>query len=268
MRFHEAVPHFDRSLEIDFCPHQLHWRGHTKTFTGDIEGAVKDLAEALKHLPDNVYILKGLAAMLGVLGRLDEAFAAFERLAAIPEALPEAYAACGNLRLETGDLAGARREYRAFLSHQAAELRTWQSPQRVSLPLLHANDDLFNAGHLDHMGAVLLTFDRRLLKAPHALVELATRVKSCRRGGRDAIERQVAAAAAHDMSVLHRRKPLPLEFTGGSEAWVADLHIYRCLLPKQKLLPDDELLHGLLHCAAEPGPDGRLAMIPGPDLVS
>jgi tetratricopeptide (TPR) repeat protein len=263
MRYREAVPHFDRALENDFSPHQLHWRGHTKTFTGDIEGAVEDFTGALEHLPDNVYILKSRAAMLGVLGRNDEAFADYARLATLPEALPDALAACGNLRWETGDQAGARRDFREFLSHQASTLRTWQSPQRVCLPLLHAINDLFDPGHVDNMGAVLLTFDRRLLKAPDALLALAGRIKACRRDSRDPIERETAAVAAHDNAELYRRKPLPLQFTGGSEAWVADIHIFRCLLPERRLMPEGVLLD----CAAEPAPDGRLAMIPGADLA-
>jgi|GEM_PF-3708572 len=261
-RFAEAVPCFDQSLKYDFSPHDLHWRGHTKTFTGDIEGAVDDYGAALEHMPDNAFARRGRAEMLAVLGRFDESLAEFDRLLQIPDVDYACIAARGNLHQLLGQTREAHRDFREYLKRHSAALRSWNSPMRVPTLLLHAFKDLYEPGHVDNSAAVLLTFDQGLLNPLERLADVWRRARECSPEG-DEIERQVADTLASDIAVEHRRKLLPLEFTEGAEVFVADICIRRCLLAEGRL--DRE--KAVIEVAAEPAPGGRLAQLPEPNLA-
>ena len=116
-RFREALGHFELALAADADDARARgMRGLARSRLGDLDGAARDLRDAVKRSPRDAMLQTSLGMVLIVLDRIPEAESALRRALAIAPADPDALANLSLALRSRGDFAGAERSARKALS--------------------------------------------------------------------------------------------------------------------------------------------------------
>jgi hypothetical protein len=158
-----------------------------------------------------------------------------------------------------------------MLPHTARELQR-RHEQRVAAVArrgvevaavrVQANALLHEPSQYDNLpGLVLVAFDRTVAANGAYLFDPAERLFDLKTTSpRTAAEQQAQAIilANQEQAEYHRRRQLPLGFTGGPVVWACDLWVHRPYLPRGFLVQEERYLN----CVAEPGAQGGIEMLP------
>jgi Tfp pilus assembly protein PilF len=179
----DAVAAYRRALELDPALAGTHYAlGVALARAGDFSGAERELSEAHRLAPANPRPLLELADLLVRQKQLDKARGVLDVLVASHPALPAAYVARGDVRLATGDEAGALKDY-----EQARRADPNAAAPHVRLGLVHQERGRFDLAEAAYESAVRL--DPKAAVALNNLAWLAVE-----RGKR--LDRAVAWASA------------------------------------------------------------------------
>lgn len=161
---------------------------------------------------------------------------------------------CSTMRLDrrTGRLTFDRKPADSVLGRQRQRVRAAErnGGVPVSAVLVQANPSLFHPGDDDQPGTVVYSPDPTV--AVDLLRELADRIAGSK--GQTQTDPDLAVLSEYvtnETACPYRRRRVAGHLAGGEEVYIADLHVYRGLLPGGVLRGRDILL-----CVAEPGPRG------------
>jgi hypothetical protein len=120
-----------------------------------------------------------------------------------------------------------------------------------------ASNDLFRPGVVDLPALVIFSFETKIRRDLRYLQELAQWLYSYKNTEPADAEGQYLARLVNDERyVEYRRCALPNHLTHGLLVYAAHLMVVR------SYLPGGFLQQGVLRCVAEPGPNGRIEILP------
>jgi tetratricopeptide (TPR) repeat protein len=162
--------------------------GSMRMDAGDVAGAIDLYERGRAAMPTHIHVLVNLGAAYRAAGRLHEARIALEAALAVDRRFAVAHNNLGNVLLDLGDRAGAKREYERALVGQA----NYADPVAALAHLAEEEHRLDDAHRLS---------ERALLLAPNNVSGRLTRARVTFRTGD-------ANAAAGDLEALLRRSDL------------------------------------------------------------
>lgn len=254
-RYSEAYDDLDRACRLhptSIVPRKH--RGMCAMRMADPDRAIPDLTAAIDQ--GETYPLAFRGRMYEQLGRFDKALADFDAMLKIdPSAVGlhedrlRCFRGLGRLDLAAETVRQMDRE--AF-----AEVRDIASKGvRLKPGFIMANSVLFDpTSEINSMCRTLITFDPSISAA--RLQELANLLGTFRYSDRTDLESQYLAELTAVEGSTTSRYRLPDTITGGANVYTADVWVYR------RFLRDGAIQTADFWCVAEPGPKGRIAMLP------
>ncbi len=250
----------NQALQLD--PHndnaRFH-RGRAWRALGDKQRAFEQFNELLARDPSWFLAWKERGSLYLDAGWFQQAAADFDRLIQQKPDVMEHYFLRAKAWRGLNDFARANQD----LQHADYLMRervsdVAQRGRMVQTAIVQAFNELYRAG-LDSnaYAAVVLSFDPQLQQDLQRLKALALRVGELKGAPcHDRQEQAISQSLASERATKYRRLPLPLAWTNGVPAYLADVYIYRRFLPNGSHLDGG----GLLACVAEDGAAGRIEL--------
>ncbi|MEW5760204.1 MAG: tetratricopeptide repeat protein [Candidatus Thermoplasmatota archaeon] len=124
-RYEEARYEFEKAIALFFAHENSHYNlGNLLREIGDIEGAIKELNEAIKIKPDFIMAYSELASIYHKLGRKEEAEKMYRKAVEIDSKNPYVHINLGTLLRDKGAFSDAELEYRIALSCPGLDKKT------------------------------------------------------------------------------------------------------------------------------------------------